>query len=82
MSESRRATGIHPGSPVLIEMISGDPGVFTEFNDCPASLAADAFCKVWVTFTPSEATKQTGTLTITDNAKGSSQTVRLRGKGK
>jgi outer membrane protein assembly factor BamB len=72
----------HLGLPVLVEMISGDPGVFTETNDCPASLEADAFCTISVTFTPSEATKQTGTLTITDNAKGSSQTVRLRGRGK
>jgi hypothetical protein len=71
----------HPGLPVLIEMIS-DPGVFMQTNTCPASLAAGASCSISVTFTPNAATKQTGTLTITDNAKGGTQTVPLSGTGK
>jgi hypothetical protein len=71
----------HPGLPVLIEMIS-DPGVFTQTNDCPASLAAGASCSISVTFTPSAATKQTGTLTITDNANTGMQNVPLSGTGK
>ena len=71
----------HPGLPVLIEMIS-DPGVFTQTNDCPAMLAAGASCSISVTFTPSAAMKQTGTLTITDNANGGMQAVSLSGTGK
>lgn len=71
----------HPGLPVLIEMIS-DLGVFKETNDCPASLAADSSCTITVTFTPNAAMKQTGTLTITDNAKGSAQRVSMSGTGK
>ena len=71
----------HPGFPVLIEMIS-DPAVFMQTNDCPASLAAGASCSISVTFTPSAAAKQTGTLTITDNAIGGTQTVSLSGTGK
>ena len=72
----------HPGFPVLIEMIS-DPGAFMETNNCPASLAAGASCSISVTFTPSAPpTKQTGTLTITDNANHRTQTVRLSGTGK
>jgi Abnormal spindle-like microcephaly-assoc'd, ASPM-SPD-2-Hydin len=71
----------HPGASVLIEMIS-DPGVFSESNNCPASLAAGASCSISVTFTPSAAAKQTGTLTITDNAHGGPQTVPLSGTGK
>ncbi len=71
----------HPGFPVLIEMIS-DPGVFTQTNNCPASLAAGSSCSIAVTFTPSAAMKQTGALTITDNAHGSMQTVHLSGSGK
>ncbi len=71
----------HPGFPVLIEMIS-DPGVFMETNNCPASLAAGASCSISVTFTPSAATKQTGTLTITDNANSGMQKVPLSGTGK
>jgi hypothetical protein len=71
----------HPGFPVLIEMIS-DPAVFTETNTCPASLAAGSSCAISVTYTPSAAGPQTGTLTITDNAHGTMQTVTLSGTGK
>ena len=74
----------HPGLPVLIEMIS-DPAVFIQTNDCPlipATLAAGSFCTISVTFRPSAAMKQTGTLTITDNATGGMQTVQLSGTGK
>jgi len=71
----------HPGLPVLIEMISGDP-VFTETNDCPPTLVTGAVCSIAVTFTPNAATEQFGTLVIIDNAKGSPQTVPLSGRGK
>ncbi len=72
----------HLGHSVLIEMISGDPGVFTETNDCPSALVAGAVCSIAVTFNPNAATKQFGTLVITDNANGSQQTVGLSGTGK
>jgi hypothetical protein len=72
----------HLGHPVLIEMISGDPGVFTETSDCPPALVAGAVCSITVTFSPSEAAKQFGTLVITDNANREPQTVRLSGTGK
>jgi hypothetical protein len=74
----------HPGLPVVIEMIS-DPAVFTQTNDCPlipATLAAGSFCTISITFTPSAVMKQTGTLTITDNANGGTQKVPLSGTGK
>ena len=76
-----RGSKKHPGSPVLIEMIS-DPGVFTETNDCPSTLVARASCSIAVTFTPNAAIEQVGTLVITDNANRSPQTVQLRGRGK
>ncbi len=73
----------HPGFPVLIELISdAGPGVFMQTNNCPASLSAGSSCSISVTFTPSAATKQTGTLTITDNGKGGMQKVPLSGTGK
>jgi hypothetical protein len=62
-------------------MIS-DPGVFKETNNCPEILATGAFCTISVTFTPNAAMKQTGTLTITDNANHSPQSVSLSGIGK
>ena len=71
----------HMGHLVLIEMIS-DPGVFEQTNNCPASLAAGSSCTISVTFAPSVAGKQTGTLTITDNANGRAQTVKMTGTGK
>jgi hypothetical protein len=71
----------HPGLPVVIEMISA-PGVFAQTNDCPGILPAGAQCRVSVTFTPNAATRQTGTLTITDNAEGNLETMRLVGRGK
>ncbi len=72
----------HPGLPVLIEMVSDNPGLFTETNDCPPTLTADAFCTVSVTFTPNAVATWSGILVITDNAHGSPQTVPLSGKGK
>ncbi len=72
----------HPGLPVLIELISGGPPVFTEVNDCPPTLAAGAVCSIAVTFTPGAAIAWRGTLAITDNANDNPQTVQLRGTGK
>jgi hypothetical protein len=75
----------HPGIAVQIEMIS-DAGVFKQTNNCPSwpagGLAAGTSCSISVTFTPSAAAKQTGTLTITDNADGITQEVKLSGSGK
>jgi hypothetical protein len=74
-----------PGIAVQIETIS-DPGVFKETSNCPiwpaSGLAAGASCSISVTFTPSAPAKQTGTLTITDNADGITQEVKLSGSGK
>src|SRR5207302_7515416 len=56
--------------------ITGD---FTQTNDCGASAAAGANCTISVTFKPTALGARTGTLTITDNASGSPQTVALAG---
>jgi len=48
---------------------------------CPASLAAGASCYINVSFTPTTAGDLNGTLSITDNAPGSPQTVALSGIG-
>jgi hypothetical protein len=55
-------------------------GSFAETNNC-TSLAANASCKVNVTFTPSAAGTQDATLTVTDNAPGTPQTTFLSGTG-
>jgi FG-GAP repeat/Abnormal spindle-like microcephaly-assoc'd, ASPM-SPD-2-Hydin len=50
-------------------------------NTCGATLAARKTCKVSVTFAPTQFGAVTGTLTFTDNALSSPQTVTLSGTG-
>src|SRR5207248_1749825 len=45
------------------------------------TLAAGANCSINVTFTPTTSGARTGTLSVTDNAGGSPQTVALSGNG-
>jgi hypothetical protein len=56
-------------------------GSFAETNTCGTSLAAQSSCSINVTFTPTLAGPQSNTLTITDNASGSPQSVSLSGTG-
>jgi hypothetical protein len=56
-------------------------GDFAETQTCGSSVAVGANCTISVTFTPTAAGSRTGTLTITDNASGSPQTVSLSGTG-
>ncbi len=50
-------------------------------STCGSTLAVGKTCKVSVTFTPTTPGKVTGTLTVTDNAAGSPQSVPLTGVG-
>lgn len=50
-------------------------------SPCPNSLGINASCTMNVTFTPTAAGTQSGSITITDNAGGSPQTVSLTGVG-
>ncbi|MGH8414414.1 MAG: choice-of-anchor D domain-containing protein [Gammaproteobacteria bacterium] len=52
---------------------------FVETNNCPASLAASANCTVQVSFMPTSVGTLAGSLSITDNAAGSPQSVTLMG---
>jgi hypothetical protein len=54
---------------------------FVEGTTCGSSLAAGSSCKIGVKFRPSGVGTDTGTLTVTDNAPGSPQTVSLTGVG-
>ncbi len=56
-------------------------GNFAQTNDCPTSLVGGASCSVSVTFTPTAPGNLYGTVTITDNAANSPQTVTLSGVG-
>jgi len=50
-------------------------------NNCASMLVAGAACTINLTFTPTAAGKLSGTLSVTDNAPGSPQTVSLNGVG-
>jgi hypothetical protein len=52
---------------------------FAVTNTCGAAVAPGSACTIQVTFTPTAAGIQTGTLAINDNASGSPQTVSLTG---
>ncbi|HEV3278588.1 MAG TPA: FG-GAP-like repeat-containing protein [Terriglobia bacterium] len=56
-------------------------GDFSQTNNCPPVLSPSATCWVAVKFTPTAAGTRTGTLVISDNAPGGSQTVGLTGTG-
>jgi HYDIN/CFA65/VesB-like, Ig-like domain/Abnormal spindle-like microcephaly-assoc'd, ASPM-SPD-2-Hydin len=63
-----------------ITSITGS-GDFTESNTCGSTVAAGANCSISVVFTPSVAGTRTGSVTITDDAPGSPQSVGLGGSG-
>jgi len=54
---------------------------FSQNNNCPSELSAGGTCNTVVTFTPRATGTRTATLSFTDNAQGSPQTVPLSGTG-
>lgn len=56
-------------------------GDFAQTNNCGSSVLSGAACTINVTFTPSAAGSRTATLTITDDAGNSPQTVSVSGTG-
>src|SRR6266404_3025379 len=61
-------------------VFSGD-FAFAGLGTCGSSVAAGASCTISVKFTPTAAGTRTGTLTLTDNASNSPQTISLTGTG-
>jgi Abnormal spindle-like microcephaly-assoc'd, ASPM-SPD-2-Hydin len=60
--------------------ISG-PAAFTQVNTCGSSIPALGQCGITVTFAPTAVGAQTGTVTISDSASNSPQTISLKGTG-
>lgn len=56
-------------------------GDFAQTDNCGSSLAAGANCTISVTFTPTATGTRSGTISISDNAVGSPQTVGFTGTG-
>ena len=65
-------------APLVIASVQGTPQ-FAVTSACPASVQPGNTCTIQVTFTPAASGTQTGTLTISDNAANSPQTVSLTG---
>jgi hypothetical protein len=61
--------------------IAASSNYAVDSSACGATLAPAANCVITVTFTPSAVGPQPGTITITDNAANSPQTVTLMGTG-
>jgi hypothetical protein len=55
--------------------------MFTQTNDCPSPVLPNGACTFNVTFTPTNTTPDSATLTIFDNAAPGSQSVLLNGTG-
>jgi Abnormal spindle-like microcephaly-assoc'd, ASPM-SPD-2-Hydin len=58
-----------------------DFGIVIAQTTCGSSLAAGSSCSIGVFFDPTATGTRTGTLSVTDNAAGSPQTVTLTGMG-
>jgi hypothetical protein len=56
-------------------------GNFSQTNTCGASVAAGSGCSLSVTFKPTVTGTRTGTVTFTDNASPTTQTISLKGTG-
>jgi hypothetical protein len=54
---------------------------FTDTTTCQATLAAGASCTISVSFAPGQNGTVTGSISVSDNASGSPQTVALSGSG-
>ncbi len=56
-------------------------GDFSQTNTCGSSVSAGANCTISVTFKPTAGGTRTGSVTVSDNASNSPQTVALSGTG-
>lgn len=64
-----------------LTITGSNPGDFAQTNTCGSSVAVGASCKINVTFTPQAIGSRGASVTITDNAPNSPQSVSLTGSG-
>jgi sugar lactone lactonase YvrE len=83
-SAAQTVTLTNRGGADLLFSSIGASGDFAQVNNCPvfpAALNPGSNCTITVNFTPTATGSRTGTLSITDNAIGTPQTIRLSGTG-
>ncbi len=56
-------------------------GDFAQTNTCGSQLASGSSCAIHITFSPKASGNRSGTLTVSDNATGSPQSVSISGTG-
>jgi sugar lactone lactonase YvrE len=66
---------------IAVSITGANANAFGESSACGTTLAAGASCNVNITFTPLGTGANTASLSVTDNATGSPQTVPLTGTG-
>jgi len=71
------------GAPLHVWQVGfgrgGNPGDFTQTNNCVGTLAAGANCTISVTFTPTATGPRAATLLVSDDGGGSPQALALMG---
>jgi hypothetical protein len=80
-TSSAQSVSLNTGPLALQVSRVQSSGDFSETNNCGATIAANYGCTINVSFTPTANGNRTGTLTITDGAPDSPQTVALSGFG-
>ena len=65
-----------------IAITGADPGDFSQTNNCVSPIAAGFSCNIAVTFSPTAIGARSASVSVTDNATGSPQSVTLTGTGK
>jgi hypothetical protein len=80
-SAPQTITLTNSGNAALTVMSISASGDFAQTNTCGSSVAAGGSCSINVTFAPTSAGQRSGTLSMTDNAANSPQTVSLTGTG-
>jgi hypothetical protein len=80
-SPSQAATLTNTGNqPIAISQIAAT-APFSQTNNCPSTLQINSSCQINVAFTPTDKGTVNGTLSVSDDAVGSPQTVELSGTG-
>src|SRR5258706_493931 len=82
VSPTQKVTLTNSGGVALsISSIAVSPSQFLESNTCPSSLASGLNCTISIAFDPTAFKNYQGTVTISDNASTSPQTISLSGVG-
>jgi hypothetical protein len=83
-SPSQRVTLYNGGPPLTVKSIAitgTDSAYFAQTNTCDSGLPPGGLCTIGVTLTPTKVGPRNASVTITDNAAGSPQSISLSGIG-